>query len=49
MLPTMIMFDRIIKQIITHASVIQDQKSLKKYIGFWAGCSMYAVKIIRIC
>ncbi len=32
MLPTMIISDKIIKQIITHTSAIQDQKSLEKYI-----------------
>ncbi len=48
MLPTMIMSDRIIKQIITYTSAIQDQKFLKKYVGSWAACSIYAVKIIGI-
>jgi len=49
MLPTMIMSDGVIKQIITHASNIQDQKSVEKYVGSWTGCSMYAVEIIRMC
>jgi hypothetical protein len=49
MLPTMIMSDGVIKQIIIYISSIQDQKSLEKYIGSWTGCSMYAVEIIRMC